>query len=169
MLSLFTKKSLPKAELTNQLLNMSVHSWIKNDNNLKRLFEYFFKTIDKKYIEFIVQHNIQFISTNEKFSYSIDAFSGTKAIIILPMLKKLMLSPLKLQALAVITHELGHLYLNHGKSDKKILQKQIEADLFAANLGFAQELQDFLLDNDSSIDTKVRVSKLTSFVYKNFN
>ena len=63
--------------------------------------------------------------------------------------------------LAILAHELGHLYHQHSEKSLPVLEAQVEADDFAFKLGLGRELVEVLLQfND--IDTRTRVSYLTS-------
>ena len=64
--------------------------------------------------------------------------------------------------LAILAHELGHIYYQHTEFKTETLKAQIEADDFAFELGFGEKLQDVLLDHNESIDCRVRISKLTA-------
>ena len=72
------------------------------------------------------------------------------------------------RGVAILMHELGHIYLKHDKSRHNILESQVAADHFAFLHGFGHELQDILLD-DHSIDSKTRVCYLTSKLIVNNN
>ncbi|MCH9027313.1 MAG: response regulator, partial [Proteobacteria bacterium] len=57
--------------------------------------------------------------------------------------------------LALLSHELGHIIHDHSKKNISVIEAQVEADLFAAKLGFADELENFLLDQPESTEKRV--------------
>ena len=71
-------------------------------------------------------------------------------------------SPSIYHGIAILAHELGHIYYQHTEQKIDTLKAQIEADDFAFELGLGEELQEILLDHVHSVDCRVRISKLTS-------
>ena len=85
---------------------------------------------------------------------------------IFPELFQLLSSVDNTRGLAVIAHELGHIFHRHEDKNISTLEAQIEADTFALELNLAYGLVDILLEfND--LDSQTRVSYLTSKLLSN--
>jgi hypothetical protein len=81
---------------------------------------------------------------------------------VFPELIQLLKSASAFHGIAILAHELGHIYHQHTEQKIDTLTAQIEADEFALDLGFGEELQEVLLDHAHSVDCRVRISRITS-------
>lgn len=151
-----------KEKLIDKLLNDPNHDWIKNDKIMSRSFIELWAQLKLHHIEFFLKNEVFFIKCNALLSCAIGKTGNHQLILVFPDLIKILRSASPDHGLAILAHELGHIYYQHTEFKIETLKAQIEADDFAFELGFGEELQDILLDHNDSIDCKVRVSKLTS-------
>ena len=93
--------------------------------------------------------------------------SSKSVIIVFPELKKFLGAPFPGWAHAVLAHEFGHLYHEHGKKWIDPLEAQVEADSFAIELGHMEQLANFLEERPESIEKRTRLSYLTSKYFQN--
>ncbi|MCY4524034.1 MAG: hypothetical protein OXB84_04775 [Halobacteriovoraceae bacterium] len=139
------------------------HCWIKQNSAYQKAFSLLIDSFDQKTLDFLKREKeIVFLQASGKLACSLSAIAHSHIILVYPDLTKLLKSAFFLRGVAVLAHELGHLYHNHGSKDIDPLQAQIEADQFACKLGFGYELQEVLLEYKNSIDCRARVGFLTS-------
>ena len=70
-------------------------------------------------------------------------------------------------AKAVLAHEIGHIYLDHHKENDDIMESQVDADSFACDMGYLEELESFLFDQPESVEKRVRLSFITTYYFAN--
>ena len=64
-----------------------------------------------------------------------------------------------------LAHELGHIFYGHSNRKIDILEAQVEADKFAIELGFENEIESFLQGLPESLEKRVRLSYVTSYIF----
>lgn len=149
--------------LWNKFIANPAHDWIASDSALKRAFELVFEALPPKAVtKFLHKKEVVFIPSQGMLACALGAQEKTDIVLIFPDLIKIFQSASYLNAVAIILHELGHLYFEHNKKVMDLLEAQVEADYFALECGYGHEIQDVLLDSIQSIDTKVRISRLTA-------
>jgi hypothetical protein len=107
------------------------------------------------------KNQILFIPVSKIFACSVSPNSFDDIIFIFPDLLKKLSCVDNSQGLAILAHEIGHLYYEHAKKGTPELQAQIEADDFAFQLGLGNELCE-VLTQFKDVDTRTRISYLTS-------
>lgn len=139
------------------------HYWILEDRFTKATFDELFDLLPEETRKFLVQTApIYFLSSSGKYSCALSN-SKSHAIIVFPELKKLLKSTQMDYSLSIILHELGHIIADHSNKDIDVIKAQVEADLFAAKLGFGPQIEQFLLQLPESMEKRVRLSYLTKY------
>ncbi len=138
------------------------HRWIQEDRMLARGVKLLLEALEDKHIEFFIEHPTYLIPCQAHLSCAIGRTKNHHLILIFPELVQILRSASSIHGVAILAHELGHIYHQHTENKVETLQAQIEADDFAYQLGFGEELQEILLDHINSIDCRIRISKLTS-------
>lgn len=140
------------------------HEWINNNRYTKATFDELFDLLPVKTRSFLVDSApIYFLASSGKYSCALSN-SKAHAIIVFPELMSLLKSTMMDHSLAIILHELGHIVADHSNKEIEIVKAQVEADRFAAELGFAKQIEEFLLDQPESVEKRVRLSFLTKYV-----
>lgn len=145
------------------------HAWIAEDKTMARGMGELLHSLKDKHVEFFLKHPTYFIPCQAQLSCAIGRTKNHHLILVFPELRLLLKSASIYHGLSVLAHELGHIYYQHTENRIDTLQAQIEADDFAYELGFGEELQDILLEHVHSIDCRVRISKLTSKLVSKHN
>jgi hypothetical protein len=166
----FLKKHIGKEEtLTNKkkrflesFLNDPNHSWMNEDRLVKRAIGILVDALKENHIDFFFKHPTFLIPCQAHLSCAIGSTKNHHLILIFPELIQILRSARIHHGVAILAHELGHIYYQHTEQKIDTLKAQIEADDFAFQIGFGEELQEILLDHASSVDCRVRISKLTS-------
>ncbi len=140
------------------------HRWINEDITIKRSIGILLDSLDEKQLYFLNKHPTYMIPCQAHLSCAIGRTQNHHLILIFPELIKLLKSASTFHAIAILAHELGHIYHQHTELKIDTLTAQIEADQFAFELGFGEELQEILLDHIHSIDCRVRIARLTSMI-----
>lgn len=112
------------------------------------------------------QHPIAFVPANGTLSCAIHSKDHMAFVLIFSDLAKILRSGYPDRGLAILAHELGHIFYRH--HDGRImdaLEAQVEADKFCVMLGLGKELQEVLLDSAGGIEARVRISKITAEYY----
>lgn len=169
MFEFFKKAKLQKNGLEEQreefkknFLKDSNHQWISEDRVTKRSIEILLGSMTIKQIHFFNKHPTFMIPCQAHLSCAIGRTQNHHLILVFPELVQLLKSASAFHGIAILAHELGHIFHQHTEQKIDTLTAQIEADQFAFDLGFGEELQEVLLDHVHSIDCRVRISRLTS-------
>ena len=151
-----------------QFFSKKHHWWINQDNAYKKVFSLLIDSFNQSLFDYLKKQkkDILFLQASGKLACSVSTASYSHVVLVYPDLTKILKSAFFLRGIAILAHELGHLYHDHGNKNIDPLEAQIEADKFACRLGFAYELQEVLLEHKTSIDCRTRVSYLTSEFFK---
>ena len=159
------KVKCPKTKKENfikSFLNDGNHRWIVEDKIIARGVRILIESLEDKHITFFLQHPTYLIPCQAHLSCAIGRTKNHHLILVFPELIQILRSASSVHGLAILAHELGHIYHQHTENKVETLQAQIEADDFAFQLGFGEELQEILLDHVNSVDCRIRISKLTT-------
>jgi hypothetical protein len=174
MLQLFKKKSHEEENkdffdiFSRDFFANDNHRWVHEDRYIKANFEEFFERLPKKVIRrFVKGPGLLFLPSSGKFSCTLTSVQS-HIVIVFPELMKLLRSSATNHALAILAHELGHIVYNHSSRPMDPLEAQVEADNFACELGFANELESFLMDQPDTLEKRVRLTYITSRIVSNF-
>lgn len=151
-----------REDFKKKFLNDGNHQWINQDPIIKRSIIILLEAMSEKHIHFFNKHPTFMIPCQAHLSCAIGRTQNHHLILVFPELIQLLKSASAFHGVAILAHELGHIYHQHTELKIDTLTAQIEADKFAFDLGFGEELQEVLLDHVHSIDCRVRISKLTS-------
>jgi hypothetical protein len=155
------------SEITVNFFNHPLHYWIKQDNFVIRLLGDFFQKLDDNTIDFLFRSDeLLFIPSNGKLSCTLSSYRKAHVIVIFPELMKLLKSCSPNLGLSILAHELGHIILEHKNKNLGPLLSQIEADQFAANIGYGEDLKEVLLDYQNVPECKLRLERLTEYLEK---
>jgi hypothetical protein len=152
----------PKEEFKKSFLADKNHHWINENKITRRSIEILLDSLNVKQIEFFIKHPTFMIPCQAHLSCAIGKTGNHHLILVFPELIQLLKSASAFHAIAILAHEMGHIYHQHTEQKIDTLTAQIEADQFAFDLGFGEELQEVLLDHVHSVDCRVRISRLTS-------
>jgi len=158
----FTKSKVSKADFKSNFFNDDNHKWIYDDKILKRNIEILIDSFSSDHVAFFRSHPTFIIPCQAHLSCAIGRTQNHQLILVFPELIKLLRSAMGFHGLAILAHEFGHIYHQHTEFKIDTLTAQIEADQFALDLGFGEELQEVLLDHAYSADCRVRIARLTS-------
>lgn len=138
------------------------HRWIVEDRMIYRGVKMLIESLQDKHIDFFTKHPTYLIPCQAHLSCAIGRTQNHHLVLVFPELLQILRSASSVHGVAILAHELGHIYFQHTENKIDTLQAQIEADDFAFQLGFGEELQEILLDHVNSVDCRVRISRLTS-------
>ncbi len=138
------------------------HQWILEDPEFKRAFEYLFDSLDDRILAQLSKHKpVIFIKSSGRLSLVVPSQDQAHIVMLFPDLIKVMHSASPLRAVAILAHELGHIYLDHAHKDLDDLSAQLEADEFSFHLGWGGELFSVLEDHSNSRDCRLRLQNLS--------
>ena len=138
------------------------HAWMGQSRYIKAHFYDFFETVPLKAInKLFSERDIYFVPSNGKYSCSVSS-KHEEVIIVFPELMQLLCAPYDGYAKAILSHELGHIYAAHSTRAIDPLEAQVEADAFTIELGYGDQLAEFLEEQVESLEKRVRLSYVTS-------
>lgn len=158
------RKKINKKSFIENFLNDPNHEWILENKYTKRSIIALLESLTEEHIDFFSKHPTYFIPCQAHLSCAIGKTQNHHLILVFPELIQLLKSANAPEAMAILAHEMGHIYYQHTEQKTETLKAQIEADYFAFSLGFGEELQEVLLNHASSVDCRVRIAKLTSYL-----
>lgn len=157
--------SLKRNQLVQLYLSLPEHQWICDDKYIMGCFDDFLMAMPKKFlIQILDENGVRFMSSAGKYGCAIPR-SKASVVLLFPEIVNLLKSTAISSVKGMLAHELGHILLNHGDRDISILEAQVEADRFACDLGYHEEIENFLLELPESIEKRVRLSYLTSYLF----
>ena len=163
MINLWQKNKTEKV-VTSDVMGMWMqnphHQWIKNDRTVYRVFKILADSISMKTKDYFLEHQILFLISDGSFSCALSKTNESHVVIIYPELLKLIKSASPLHAVAILAHELGHLFHNHSHRKLANLDAQLEADNFANNLGLGRELIDIIWEHSNDDEGLIRIKNL---------
>ena len=146
-------------------VNTLEHAWIKEDKYLNSSFEEFFSNLKANHLKIMSDKKVLILRSNGMYSCTFENMDQT-IIIVFPDLSKMLKSFDSRIGQAILGHELGHVILNHSVRKIDLMTAQIEADRFACEIGYTQEIEEFLLSMPESTEKRMRLSYLTQFVLR---
>ena len=139
------------------------HQWIIEDKYLKRNFDRFIDLLPIELINHIWSNRpVAFIPANGTLSCAINSTEHMSFILIYQDLLQILNSGSPDRGLAILVHELGHLFYRHDERKIDPLEAQVEADKLCTMLGLGEDLQEVLMDSATGIEARVRISKITA-------
>lgn len=148
-----------------KFFSANTHYWIVEDPALYKAFNWFLDCFDSRTLTFLENSKeVIFLHTTGSMGSALSSLEKYHVIIVYPDLKNLLKSASLTHGMSVLAHELGHIIGRHSYRAISPLEAQVEADEFACRLGFGHELQDILLDQPESTDTRVRISYITTYL-----
>jgi hypothetical protein len=138
------------------------HEWIKEDKYLVANLEELFDMIPSRFLQKLIKsYPIVLVQSSGRFSCAIGGMKE-HVIVIFPEVVQGLRSTNAREAQAIIAHEIGHILNGHFDIHVDPIDAQIQADVFAAELGFLDEIESILLDQPESVEKRVRLSQLTA-------
>lgn len=173
MLNFFKRKTKTlghkRQEIIESFFKSPHHSWIEEDRYIKRAFHFLLDNLSEEAINFLYPNRAEafFIKGNGRLGTALGTKKNTHLILVYPDLVKMLKSGAPLMGVAVLAHELGHIVKGHSFKVIDPLQAQCEADEFAYEMGLGHELQEVLMDEVATIETRTRIARLTSMILSN--
>lgn len=153
-----------RTEFKVQFFSSPHHRWILKDKSLYRAFEGLIDSFSEDIIQFHKRERILFLVSNGEMACALSQLQGHHVILVFKDLVKILRSGSSDRGLAVLAHEIGHVYYRHSERQVSIIQSQSEADRFAFDLGFGHALLDFLLEYSGNEETEVRARLLADAI-----
>ncbi|MBD63859.1 MAG: hypothetical protein CME62_01520 [Halobacteriovoraceae bacterium] len=165
----YLSRGIDKASLIEGILQTPEHGWMKEDSCTFAHMQDFFERIPSKVLKkvFVDEHTI-LVPASGKYACAVRSHHQYVVLVFSEVLQKLS----KYNdgwAKAVLAHELGHIFLDHHKVNEDIMESQVDADAFACDMGYLEELESFLHDQPESVEKRVRLSFLTTYYFSQEN
>lgn len=149
-----------KALFKKKFFESELNTWILRPPNLKRSIEILFDSINEDVISYFLDKELGMVSCQGLWAATLPPQKNLFLIIIFPNLLDLFNSSNYRLGIAVLAHEIGHIFREHSKRNLTLMEEQFEADFFAGRLGFTKELINFLSMYPDSNECKIRKERL---------
>lgn len=125
--------------------NNPEHEWIFKNKEVEKCFQLIFDEFKDEHFRYFTKNKVSFIYSHAELSFAVGNLKNEYVIVVFPDLFKMMSTTLITEASATLAHELGHIFYKHHERKINRLKAQIEADSFASQLGFKDDLKRTLL------------------------
>jgi hypothetical protein len=149
-----------KDQFIKHFFKNEINAWILKVPNVGNAIRILLNTLDKETIRTLSGKEIGFVTCQGLWASTINPQKNLFLILVFPNLLELFDSPKFLLGVAVLAHEIGHIFCDHSKRKLSPMEEQFEADSFAARIGFKNELIDFLSMYPNSTECKIRKERL---------
>ncbi|MBT3236440.1 MAG: hypothetical protein HN353_10855 [Bdellovibrionales bacterium] len=147
-------------ELLAKLIAHPAHTWIRNQPIMLRAIKLIYNSFDRPSRHFFTYTTLLILPATGKLSSAISSPSGGNVILVYPGLEQILSSGSWVNGVAILAHELGHIRLQHSGKGTDINRAQLEADRFAFQCGFGEELLQTLFEYDGNQLIQARIRHL---------
>jgi hypothetical protein len=133
------------------------HQWILDNPNIKRCFLTLFMDLKDEHVKYLSKRKVHFLFSQGEMSVAVTHQKNESIIVVFPDLYKLMISSLMPYAQATLAHEIGHIYGRHSERSITAMNAQIEADQFAIDIGYGEDLYLTLKNYEDLPEVKERL------------
>lgn len=137
-----------------------LNAWILRHSKLLPSLHGLFNSMDEEVISSFLGKELAMVTCQGLWAATVHPQKNLFLIIVFPNLLDLINSKNYRLGLAVLAHEMGHIFMEHSIRDLAPMDEQFEADLFAARLGFGKDLVSFLSLYPDSTECKTRKEQL---------
>lgn len=153
-------KTKIRANFSFYFFSLPEHQWII-EQNLTPHFEKLFAHLPAGLIEaMMTQHPVVFVQSETLRGQRKVGEVLNNTVVVFPEFQKLLRTP-KRAAVAYLAHELAFLLYELAEAKADPLMAEVGADKFVCDIGLADELEDFLLMLDETIEKRMRLTYLT--------
>lgn len=146
------------------ILSCDEHFWIREDQYIHMNMTDFLERLPLRVLHKVFyQESTIFVQSTGKFACSVTT-QHQNAIIVFPELYNFLTKINDGWAKAVLAHEIGHIFYDH-KFSNDIMECQVDADEFACEMGYMDELEDFLHDQPESVEKRLRLTFITNYYF----
>lgn len=161
------RKELSREELVEFILKQEEHKWISSEPYVHAHFLDFLERLPQRVLKKVFLDKMTlFVRSSGRFACSVSSLQQN-VIIIFPEIYNLLTKTYDGAAKAILAHEVGHLYLDHSELSDDPMEAQVDADTFACDMGYLEELESFLHEQPESVEKRVRLSFITSYYFQN--
>jgi len=162
------KKSLSKPQMVEYILSLDEHYWIRDDQYVLMNMTDFLERLPLRVLtKVFYEESTIFVKSTGRFACSVTNMHQN-AILVFPELFNFLTKINDAWAKAVLAHEVAHIYYDH-KHSNDVMETQVDADEFACEMGYLDQLEDFLLDQPESIEKRVRLTFITNYYFAKVN
>ena len=156
-----SKKTITRSEIFKKIFSQPEHSWINENKYIQANIEDFLSSIKTQDLNTLfIEKKVLLLPSNAYMACAISTHHS-HLIIIFPKLMHLLKGTIGHHSFPILAHELGHIFHSHGMKEITPLEAQVEADQFACEIGYAEGLENIILDMHECVEKRVRLSYIT--------
>lgn len=154
-----TSKNL-RSNFAFYFFSLPEHQWL-NGGQTRLHFEKLFQILPLGVIEMMMsKHPVVFVKSELLSNKANVGMAMSNTVVVFPEFQKLLASNKK-SAVAYLAHEMAFLIYELEISQQDQLLAEVEADKFVCDIGLENELEEFLLMLDETIEKRLRLTYLT--------
>jgi hypothetical protein len=158
------KKPLSKDSIIDHVLGLEEHGWIRNNQYIMLHMNDFLERLPRQVLhDVFIEKSTIFTLSNSNYA-NVNMQMHQKVIIVNPDIFSRLMKTVDGYAKAVLAHELGHIFLAHSRTEDP-MEALVDADEFVCQIGYLDELEEFLHTQEESVEKMVRLSFITSFYF----
>src|SRR5665647_1031391 len=153
----FSNRSQLRKDFVQYFFSLPEHQWL-GEASARVHFERLFQHLPAGLIEAMMKkHPIIFIQSEELKTHKKPGTVLTNTVVVFPEFQKL-LKTNKGSAVAYLAHELAFVLYELDEGRKDPMMAEVQADKFVCDLGLMNELEEFLLMLDETIEKRLRLT-----------
>ncbi len=163
----YFSKGHDKDSIIKHIFNTPEHQWMVEDSCVNAHLQDFFERVPSKVLNKVfIEENTILVPASGRYACAVKS-QHQYVVLVFPEIMQKLAKYNDGWAKAVLAHELGHIFLDHHKYNEDIMESQVDADAFACDMGYLEELESFLHDQPESVEKRVRLSFITSYYFSN--
>lgn len=153
-------------ELVADFLRKPQHHWIRQDRDFRDSLIVFFSRFPERHLRrLFIGRNLLLLYCNQKMSCTFHQYRNAELVLVFPDLYRLLLSAKLDEGYAILAHELGHVFHGHSRRKISMLDAQLQADHFAWQLGYGEDLLRALQPERATEELAVRLIRLAQLIH----
>lgn len=150
------------------ILERKEHLWISEHRCVFTHFSDFLERLPREILnDIFIMKDILFVNSTEQ-EFSLAEKYNLNKIVITTDMYHLLTKYSDGWVKAVLAHQIGYIHLQlNDRVDDDPLESLVDADKFACEMGYLDELEEFLYDQVESIEKRVRLSFITNYYFSN--
>lgn len=163
----YFSKGLDKQKMIANIMELPEHGWIKENQYIQAHMLDFLERLPAKVLNKVFFEEMTIITPAQgKYACAVKSHHQY-VILVFPEVHQQLARLNDGWAKAILAHEIGHIFLDHHKGTDDIMESQVDADAFACDMGYLEELESFLHDQPESVEKRVRLSFVTTYYFGN--
>jgi hypothetical protein len=157
------KKKTPSINHKKRFFSHPLHQWMSENKYIQAAMDDWYDQLPKKFQNYLHRVSPLILKCSRNMAFSAPNIDNP-FIVLFPETVRLLSSTVYRGGLAVISHELAHLYLSHGSKKIHHIEAEVQADLLTCEMGHAFALSELIEDMPECEEKRIRLTYVTSYM-----